>query len=355
VIPWDWKRRLNALQDDERVIDGDDGSIVTIDAGGPVHSMVFCSITTNTKHHVPTTQQYRHITSHDVILATGLRNGRIRLWDAVTGVLKLELCDHTGTVTDLSFAPHGSMLLVSSSVDGTLKLWDLDDDGNMIKTLRANCTTFYGCQWSPDGLSLASVGNYHSAQLWDMKSRTVRCHLDGHRNTVTKCAYSPDGALLATASYDSRVIMWDVQSGVALFNLEHVSPPLSPIYAGGANGYHVRSVSFSRSGRNIATVCDDGYVRFWDIFGADSVVQVAPVDGALVCGYSPDGSLLTVGTSAGDLSLWLSPQPVPTLQHLCRMTIRRLLTRDAVDRLLCMPQPIRRFLQYDRQPISASG
>jgi len=81
------------------------------------------------------------------------------------GILKLELCDHVATISSLHFAPSPSVLLVSASMDGTLKLWDMSDDGNMIKTLRSNCTAFYGCRWSPDATALATVGNYHSVNI----------------------------------------------------------------------------------------------------------------------------------------------------------------------------------------------
>jgi len=40
----------------------------------------------------------------------------------------------------------------------------------------------------------------------------------------------------------------------------HCTPPLSLIFAGGANGSYVRSVSFCHDGRHVATACDDGYV-----------------------------------------------------------------------------------------------
>jgi len=60
-------------------------------------------------------------------------------------------------------------------------------------------------------------------------------------------------------------------------------------------------------------------------------------------------------TSAGDMSLLLSPMRLASLQQLCRIAIRRLLTRDKIERLVCMPPPIRRYLQYDRNPVSACG
>lgn len=330
---------------------------LTISVGSSVNSMAFCRITSPTvKQHPSTSARYRRIVTHDVVIMTGHSNGRIRAWDVKTGVLKLELCDHVATISSLSFAPHPSVLLVSASMDGTLKLWDMSDDGNMIKTLRTNCTAFYGCCWSPDAMALATVGNYHSVHIWDVKTWSVRHRLTGHRNNVSCCDFSPDGALLATSSYDSRVIIWDTDSGAALLFLEHCTPPLSLIFAGGANGSYVRSVSFCHDGRHVATACDDGYVRFWDAFGQDScVVQASAIAGGLVCSYSPDGAILAVGTSSGDLSLLLSPMRLASLQQLCRIAIRRLLSRDKVEHLLCMPPPIRRYLQYDRQPVSACG
>lgn len=44
-------------------------------------------------------------------------------------MLLLNLMDHTDVVRDLTFAPDGSLMLVSASTDKTLRVWDLKDDG----------------------------------------------------------------------------------------------------------------------------------------------------------------------------------------------------------------------------------
>lgn len=50
-----------------------------------------------------------------------------------TGKLLLNLMDHTDIVRDLTFAPDGSLVLVSASRDKTLRVWDLKDDGEKAK------------------------------------------------------------------------------------------------------------------------------------------------------------------------------------------------------------------------------
>jgi len=46
--------------------------------------------------------------------------------------------DHTEVVRDLTFAPDGSLVLVSASRDKTLRVWDLKDDGMHFKFMCCN-------------------------------------------------------------------------------------------------------------------------------------------------------------------------------------------------------------------------
>ena len=75
-----------------------------------------------------------------------------------------ELKGHTGPVTNVAFSPDGSRL-VSSSLDGTVRLWDTR--------------------------SLQSQGE-----------------LKGHTHWVTSVAFSPDGKWLASGSQDCAVFLW---------------------------------------------------------------------------------------------------------------------------------------------------
>ena len=62
-------------------------------------------------------------------------------------------------IRDLQFCPDGSLRLVSAARDGSIKLWDLNDGGNLYDTKSAECSWVYSVVWSPDGRFIAAVGD----------------------------------------------------------------------------------------------------------------------------------------------------------------------------------------------------
>ncbi|MEE6521935.1 hypothetical protein FKM82_020297, partial [Ascaphus truei] len=131
----------------------------TIDCGDIVWSLAFGSSVPEKQSRCVNIEWHRFKFGQDqLLLATGLSNGRIKIWDVYTGKLLLNLMDHTEVVRDLTFAPDGSLILVSASRDKTLRVWDLKDDGNMMKVLRGHPNWVYCCAFSPDSSILCSVG-----------------------------------------------------------------------------------------------------------------------------------------------------------------------------------------------------
>ncbi|ETE69779.1 WD repeat and SOCS box-containing protein 1 [Ophiophagus hannah] len=284
-----------------------------IDCGDIVWSLAFGSSVPEKQSRCVNIEWHRFRFGQDqLLLATGLANGRIKIWDAYTGKLLLNLMDHTEVVRHLTFAPDGSLVLVSASRDKTLRVWDLKDDGNMMKVLRGHPNWVYSCAFSPDSSILCSVGTNKTVFLWNMDKYTLIRKLEGHHNDVVAC--------------------------------EHLFPPPTPIFAGGANDRWVRSVSFSHDGLHIATLADDKLVRFWRI-DEDYPVQVAPLKNGLCCAFSTDGSVLAAGTQDGSVYFWTSPKHIPSLQHLCRMAVRQVMPTRKVESLP-VPSAIISFLSY---------
>ena len=289
---------------------------------------------------------WRHLkVDKGLLLATGHQNGNIKVWDCNTGKLLLMLKDHRDIVKSLHFAPDGSLNLLSASRDGTVKFWDLNDDGNMYKSLRANTKWVYDAKWSPKCDKVASVGSDKSVILWDLLSKYVPFHLQGHYNDVIGCCFSPDGALLATASLDTRVIIWDALTGQSIQELGHMYPPPRPIYAAGANDFYVRGISFHPHGQMLATINDDGYVRCWDLDSEGDPISIVEHPNASFVAFSPRGHRISVGDKDGCVKFYQTPAKVARLQHLCRMTIRNRIKTGKID-FLHLPFRLKEYLKY---------
>jgi len=89
------------------------------------------------------------------------------------------LMDHQKLVSDLKFAPDGSLRLLSGSYDGSLKVWNLKDDGNMFPTLRGKdidgnqYRKFYSISWSPNCKLVCGVGTASGVSEMCLKSEFV--------------------------------------------------------------------------------------------------------------------------------------------------------------------------------------
>lgn len=127
-----------------------------------------------------------------MLLASGSRDGEVRLWNAHTGAFIASLTGHTDTVS-LSFSPSG--VLATGSHDGTLRLWDTTrfeclrvlDAGQQV-----TCAAF-----APDGTRLAWCG-------WKGFIRVLRMADDSMTDLPFRAGLMVSGA-------DMREVTWTVE------------------------------------------------------------------------------------------------------------------------------------------------
>lgn len=157
---------------------------------------------------------------------------------------------HSDEITSLAVHPTGDYV-VSMSLDGVWSFLDVNQNGKCLKQVDTNVSksdernSFICGKFHPDGLILAtstltttssdSNTAYVTQDFYDSDSKTL-CNMNGGNNLA--CT--------------NTLKIWDIreQKNVATFQ-EHNDI--------------IGDISFSENGYFIATACNDGIARIWDL------------------------------------------------------------------------------------------
>jgi WD40 repeat protein/transcriptional regulator with XRE-family HTH domain len=300
-------------------------------------------------------------------LLSGHSDGTVRLWDAASGQELLTLRGNTKDILSVAFSPDGTRAATGSG-DHTAIIWDLAT-GRPLRTLQlpdgvwavafspdgtrlatgvavtddtgrpANDTTARvwdvstGQQWltlaghtdgvvsvafSPDGRQLTTGSVDKTARVWDLSSGKALLTLTGHKDIVWSVAFSADGRRVATASRDGTGMLWDASTGRPLFTFR------------GHNG-PVLKAAFSPDGRRVATVSLDRTVKVWDTARGQEVLTLLTDSSGFGLAYTPDGTRLVVGGSAG-IRVYL--MRIEDMMALAGTRVTRMLTTDECQTFL---------------------
>ncbi|MGB3533900.1 MAG: AAA-like domain-containing protein [Microcoleaceae cyanobacterium] len=149
----------------------------------------------------------------EMIVSTSA-NGTVKLWQP-DGTLLQTLEGHSNAVWDAAISPD-SQMVATASWDATVKLWTRD--GTLLRTLTPdNVTGFIGVDFSPDGEMVAAATDTQTAMLW----KTDGTFLTTLWGSYTDLVFSPDRQLLAAAGDEHTVILWNLEQIVNLDLLEY--------------------------------------------------------------------------------------------------------------------------------------
>jgi WD domain, G-beta repeat len=139
--------------------------------------------------------------------AAGSKRGEVRVWREGGQILHLAWQAHTDIAMALAFSPDERML-ASGSLDGSLKLWDVESGALLWSGWQTQGTAWLA--FTPDGSLLASGGHEGTVRLWDPKLGTALQELP-HPGTVFSLAWSPDGHLLASGDVAGTIRLWQIE------------------------------------------------------------------------------------------------------------------------------------------------
>jgi WD40 repeat protein len=104
-------------------------------------------------------------------VATGGRDGTVRLWDADSGEPLLEPFRHRAEVTSVAFSPDGEFV-VTGSLDGTARFWD-PSCGRPLGPPRQHGGGIRSVAFHPAGAMIATGSKDGSAQRWHLPAEPM--------------------------------------------------------------------------------------------------------------------------------------------------------------------------------------
>jgi WD40 repeat protein len=274
------------------------------------------------------------------LIAAGLQNGSIELWDdaglQLVGVLKA----HEAECDDVAFPQDGKYLVSCSYETDRVKFWDLTTR-KMVREIEIDRP--YRLTLSPDGKLLA-VGR--RARDGNMEGSTTLFETETGRQLDTlpesggqAVAFSADGKLLVTGAWHGKFNVWGVAERRVLRTFPANNPlavafsPASHLvasvdFSGSAqlwdtdNGESpgtlpgvncpIQRVVFSPDGTLLAAVAVDK-VRIWDVRRRTILEDLAGHEGAVSgLAFSPDGKFLVSASRDQTIKLWEVGNPNPS-------------------------------------------
>jgi WD40 repeat protein len=232
-------------------------------------------------------------TRDEIVLGDG--NGRLELWDANTGRLRVELQKTGEAITAVMVSSDGRRLACGAA-NTSATVWDVTTGKRLheltlpIPSEPSGKQFFRGLALSPDGRQLATATDNDGLRLWDLANGKPVWN----QPLAGRAAFSPDGgALFWSSGAIYRRGAYDTKTGNSIWENESKSYAI---------GY---SLAISPDGRVLALGYPTGQIILCDAVTGTEMRTWTPVrnGGVWALAFSPDGTRL-LGSVESEIRLW---------------------------------------------------
>ncbi|WP_405161924.1 WD40 repeat domain-containing protein [Nocardia sp. NBC_01499] len=195
------------------------------------------------------------------LLASGLRDGRIGVWDISIPFYSRLIGEATAGPPDrrgpqVALRPDGGLLATAGN--GEVRLWNLADPARPAPLGALPGGLSGPIAFDPSGKRLLTGIDRQSLQLWDVAEPSAPRLLGqlptGHDREIELAVFAPSRSLVAAADDDSRIHLWDI------------TDPAKPVEASlNTQGGNARALVFAPDGKTLFGADDKGMIRSWDV------------------------------------------------------------------------------------------
>jgi WD40 repeat protein len=284
-------------------------------------------------------------------IAIGAENpSRVRLVEVGSGDLHWEVPSPTNGVWQLGFTPDGSTLLISS-LPGYGFIRDNPSPTDVVVILDVQtgrprfsltATNLVRANLSPDSQLLLTSSTDNELSLWNLETGEMLRRLEAHTSPIILITFSEDGRVAATSSRDRTVRLWRLPEGDPIGEPLQFSEECGPVTLNGDGtllatsggnpgivevwdvgtgqrlgepievGEHIGGLAFLPAKEPLllilATKGESSVVEIVDVRSQDRITSIIPSEQPIYYWtVSSDGSLVALGTRSGWIGVWEVP------------------------------------------------
>ncbi len=253
------------------------------------------------------------MTDDAIQLAAGFQDRAVRVFRLADddGPSTVVLRGHSQTVYGLSWAPEQQHLL-SSSGDGTVRLWDVAVQRNLCVYRAPTDVPVWDVAFAPVGHYFVSGSYDRVARVWSTNRTLPVRLLVGHYSDVSCVAWHPNCNYVVTGSWDKTARLWDMASG-RCFRIYSghfgpvtaltVSPDGQFLAGAGAAGGSAAEGGGGSGGKEKGE--GSSVIRIWEVASGREVALLSGHKGTVhrLC-YSSDGKVLASAGADETVRTW---------------------------------------------------